>query len=82
MNPALLTREYAERTSESKTSLDVLKLNIRKRDSGAYQSFFSEVLSVLDEISFGIPVFDDSFSGFSVSNRPLRPPPHTSLTYK
>jgi len=33
-------REYAERTSESKTSLG--KLNNRKRDSEGYQSFVSE----------------------------------------
>ena len=37
-----LTREYAERNWERKTSLDEEKLNNRKRDSEAYQRFFSE----------------------------------------
>ena len=37
-----VTREYAERTSESKTSLGAWKLNKRKRDSEAYQIFVSE----------------------------------------
>ena len=42
-----LTREYAERTSESKPSLDVEKLNNRKRDSEATKG-----LSVRAFISF------------------------------
>ena len=39
-----LTREYAERTSESNTSLGIKKLNNRKGqiDSETYQSFVSE----------------------------------------
>ena len=37
-----LTREYAEGTSESKTSFDVQNLNNRKRDSETYQSIVSE----------------------------------------
>ena len=37
-----LTREYAERTLQSKTSLDAKKLNNRKKDSEAYQRFLSE----------------------------------------
>ena len=44
MNPGL-TREYAERTSESKISL-IRRIKIKlkgRKDSGAYQSFFSEV---------------------------------------
>ena len=39
---SVLTKEYAERTSESKTSLDVEKF--RKRDSEDYQSSSSEGL--------------------------------------
>ena len=37
-----LTRKYAERNSKCKISLDIWKLNNRKRDSETYQIFVSE----------------------------------------
>ena len=85
MNPAL-TREYAERTLESKISLfRRIKIKLKRRkDSGAYQSFFSEVFysgyRFLDEISCSFAVSGDFFSGFSVSNRPLRLPSLNNVT--
>ena len=51
---SVLTREYSERTSESKTSLDVYKLNDGKRDSEAgNQSFFSEAFYLISVFGFG-----------------------------
>ena len=79
-----LTREYSEtKTSESKTSLEVKKLNHRKRDSEVYQNFVTE------RFSFGfrfwtkfIAVFGDIFCIFSflVSNRTLRSPPRAKAS--
>ena len=52
-----LTREYAERTSESKPSLDVENLNNRKRDSEANKALSVRAfISVLDKIYCGFAV--------------------------
>ena len=70
MMSSALTREYAERTAESKVSLHVKKLNNRKRDSEA-----TKALSVRAFISvFGFAVLGEFLCGFSVSNRLVRPP--------
>ena len=71
-----LTREYPERISESKTSLDEQNLNDRKRDSEDYQSF------VIEGFYFGFwfwakflaafPFFLRGFSDCYGVNRQLR----------
>ena len=76
-----LTKEYIERTLESKTSLDNNLITEREilKPNKALQLFANKALllfrfSVLDEIYCGVSVFGNFLRGFSVSNRPIRPP--------
>ena len=69
-----VTREYAERTSESKTSLGAWKLNKRKRDSEAYQIFVSESFILVFGFGRNLLQFRVNFCVVSLSNRPTLSP--------
>ena len=82
MSP-VLTREYAERTSESKTSLVYKNYTVKngKKDSEDYQSNFS-VSSIISVFGFGrklVVVLVYFCAIFSISNKGPTPPPHPSL---
>ena len=76
-----LTKEYTERTLESKTSLDNNLITEREilKPNKALLLFANKALllfrfSVLDEIYCGVSVFGNFFARFFGSNRPIRPP--------
>ena len=74
MMSSALTWKYAERTSESKTTLGIWKSHNRKRDSEAYESFVSVgfYFGFLGTIYFFVdPTLGDSLRCFLFCNWPL-----------